>query len=53
MIFLDGDGAANLKHILSSEMKPVEFNRLIQELIKFFSLEGIADRLNFLNPTIR
>lgn len=49
---LDGDGAANLKHILSSEMKQVEFNRLIQELIKFFSLEGIADRLNFLNPTI-
>ncbi|MEJ4357305.1 sigma 54-interacting transcriptional regulator [Enterococcus faecium] len=49
---LDGDGAANLEHILSPEMKPAEFNRLIQELVKFFSLEGIADRLNFLNPTI-
>ncbi|MCC9081934.1 PRD domain-containing protein [Enterococcus faecium] len=41
-----------MEHILSPEMKPAEFNRLIQELVKFFSLEGIADRLNFLNPTI-
>lgn len=49
---LDGDGAASLESILTPEMKPAEFNRLIQELVKFFSLEGIADRLNFLNPTI-
>lgn len=49
---LDGDGSANLENILSLEMKQSEFNRLIQELVKFFSLEGIADRLNFLNPTI-
>lgn len=45
---LDGDGSANLENILSLEMKQSEFNRLIQELVKFFSLEGIADRLNFL-----
>lgn len=49
---LDGDGSANLENILSLEMKQSEFNRLIQELVKFFSLEGIANRLNFLNPTI-
>lgn len=33
---LDGDGAANLEHILSPEMKPAEFNRLIQELVNSF-----------------
>lgn len=49
---LDGDGASYLENILSPEMKPSEFSRLLQELVKFFSLEGIADRLNFLNPTI-
>ena len=49
---LDSDGVVKLEHILGPEMKPAEFNQLIQELVKFFSFEGIADRLNFLNPTI-
>lgn len=49
---LDGEGSRYLENVLADEMDHQQFLSLIQELVKFFSLEGIVDRLNFLNPTI-
>ncbi|MGM0213703.1 sigma 54-interacting transcriptional regulator [Enterococcus sp. AZ109] len=49
---LSEKGSKQLEELLSEEMNPLEFQRLIEELIKFFSFEGIADRLTFLNPTL-
>ncbi|MEO1770056.1 sigma 54-interacting transcriptional regulator [Candidatus Enterococcus ferrettii] len=49
---LDEKGGQQLEELLSEEMTPQEFQRLIEELVKFFSFEGIADRLTFLNPAL-
>ncbi|EOH97777.1 sigma 54-interacting transcriptional regulator [Enterococcus pallens] len=49
---LDEKGGQQLEELLSEEMNPQEFQRLIEELVKFFSFEGIADRLTFLNPAL-
>ncbi|EJE4563040.1 sigma 54-interacting transcriptional regulator [Enterococcus faecium] len=49
---LDGEGAKHLESLLINELSQQDFNNLLQELVKFFSLEGIANRLNFLNPDI-
>lgn len=49
---LEGEGNKYLENILSSEMTHQEYTGLIQELVKFFSLEGVANRLNFLNPIL-
>ena len=41
-----------MESLLINELSQQDFNNLLQELVKFFSLEGIANRLNFLNPDI-
>ncbi|RYL91643.1 sigma 54-interacting transcriptional regulator [Sporolactobacillus sp. THM19-2] len=49
---LDGEGNRYLENTLSQEMTHQEYLELIQELVKFLSLEGVADRLTFLNPAV-
>lgn len=49
---LDGEGREHFESILSNDLSHQEFNDLIQELVRFFSLKGVADRLTFLNPSI-
>ncbi|WP_010238492.1 sigma 54-interacting transcriptional regulator [Clostridium arbusti] len=49
---LDGKGEKCLWEALKSEMNKQEFEAMKREFIKFFSMEGIASRLTFLNPNI-
>lgn len=49
---LDPKGTNHLADILKDELSPGQFNSLISELVRFFSIEGVADRLNFLNPQL-
>lgn len=47
---LDSKGSLRLENLLADDLSPAQFHDLMQELVRFFSLEGVADRLNFLNP---
>jgi transcriptional regulatory protein LevR len=47
---LDSKGSLRLEKMLADDLSPDQFKDLMQELVRFFSLEGVADRLNFLNP---
>lgn len=47
---LDSKGSLRLEKLLADDLSPAQFKDLMQELVRFFSLEGVADRLNFLNP---
>ncbi|MFT8312664.1 MAG: sigma 54-interacting transcriptional regulator [Clostridium sp.] len=49
---LDGKGERCLWEALKSEINEQKFEDLKREFIKFFSMEGIASRLTFLNPNI-
>jgi len=49
---LDGKGERCLWEALKSEINEQKFEDLKREFIKFFSTEGIASRLTFLNPNI-
>jgi transcriptional regulator with AAA-type ATPase domain/transcriptional regulatory protein LevR len=49
---LDGKGERCLWEALKSEINEQKFEDLKREFIKFFSMEGIASRLTFLNPSI-
>lgn len=49
---LDGTGVKQLEDILNGDLSHQSLIKLTQELVTFFSLEGVANRLIFLNPTI-
>jgi len=49
---LDGTGEKCLWEALKDEINEEKFEDLKREFLKFFSLEGIASRLTFLNPNI-
>lgn len=49
---LDASGENNLKHWLAPYMSSQEISDFIQQLIRFFSKEGISERLSFLNPDV-
>ncbi|HJB23730.1 MAG TPA: sigma 54-interacting transcriptional regulator [Candidatus Jeotgalibaca pullicola] len=49
---LEGEESDRLEQILQDELTHQEYLELIQELVKFFSIEGVVSRLNFLNPAI-
>lgn len=49
----DADSSTQLKHILQEAGEtPRNTNLLIDQLLNFFSVEGIKNRLQFLNPNI-
>lgn len=49
---MGGSGEQHLKRILKDVVSPEKFESLKLEFIKFFSMEGIVSRLQFLNPNI-
>lgn len=49
---LDNEGAHYFEKQLEGDISHKDFQALMKELVRFFSLEGVVDRLNFLNPTI-
>lgn len=49
---IEGQGKQRMESALAGHINYSDYQKLIQELVKFFSIEGVADRLNFLNPTI-
>lgn len=49
---LDGTGEKCLWEALKDELTEEKFEDLKREFLKFFSMEGIASRLTFLNPNI-
>ncbi|MBV4438539.1 sigma 54-interacting transcriptional regulator [Clostridium tyrobutyricum] len=49
---LDGKGERYLWEGLKSEMDKQKFESMKREFVKFFSIEGIASRLTFLNPNV-
>lgn len=49
---LDGHGEENLWNALRSVVTPEQFEALKNEFVRFFTIEGIVSRLQFLNPTV-
>lgn len=49
---LDGRGEENLWNALRSVVTPEQFEALKNEFVRFFTIEGIVSRLQFLNPTV-
>ena len=49
---MGGSGEQRLKKTLKDVLSPEKFEALKLEFIKFFSMEGIVSRLQFLNPNI-
>lgn len=49
---LEGEESDRFEQIFQDELTHQEYVELIQELVKFFSIEGVVSRLNFLNPAI-
>lgn len=49
---LDASGENNLKRWLAPYMNPEEIDLFSQQLLRFFSKEGISERLSFLNPDV-
>lgn len=49
---LDASGESNLKKWLMPYMSEQQIEEFIQQLIRFFSKEGISERLSFLNPDV-
>ncbi|MDV7720209.1 PRD domain-containing protein [Pediococcus ethanolidurans] len=47
---LNPKGSSRLEKLLENEITQGQFHELMQELVRFFSLEGVADKLNVLNP---
>lgn len=47
---LDGSGEQVLWDSLKTVINPERFEVLKREFVKFFSMEGIVSRLQFLNP---
>lgn len=48
----DSKNSNVFQEFLVNEIRLEKYNMFIKELIKFFSIEGISDRLNLLNPKI-
>lgn len=49
---LDSSGENKLKHWLSPYLNQQELDQFNNELLRFFSKEGISERLSFLNPDV-
>ena len=49
---LDGSGEQVLWDSLKTVINPEQFEVLKREFVKFFSMEGIVSRLQFLNPAV-
>lgn len=49
---LDGRGEETLWNALSSIVTPEQFESLKKEFVRFFTIEGIVSRLQFLNPAV-
>ena len=49
---LDGSGEQVLWDSLKTVINPERFEVLKREFVKFFSMEGIVSRLQFLNPAV-
>lgn len=49
---LDASGENNLKRWLAPYMTSEEIDGFSQQLLRFFSKEGISERLSFLNPDV-
>ena len=49
---LDATGATQLSEWLSPYLDAAQLKHLNTELLRFFSIEGISERLSFLNPDI-
>ncbi|WP_246287333.1 sigma 54-interacting transcriptional regulator [Lacticaseibacillus absianus] len=49
---LDATGASQLSEWLSAYLDQAHLKALNAELLRFFSIEGISERLSFLNPDI-
>lgn len=49
---LDTEGSERLEKMLHGVIGKDQFQKLMQKLVRFFSLSGVADRLTFLNPKI-
>lgn len=49
---LDSEGADNLKRWLAPYMSSEEIETFSRQILRFFSKEGISERLSFLNPDV-
>lgn len=49
---LDIDGTKKFYECLKEDMSKLAFNNMMEELLRLFSTEGIADKLTFLNPDV-
>jgi transcriptional regulator with AAA-type ATPase domain/transcriptional regulatory protein LevR len=49
---LDAKGEQKLTKLLTPYLKADAIDNLNQELLRFFSIEGVSERLSFLNPKI-
>ena len=49
---MDGRGEETLWNALSSIVTPEQFESLKKEFVRFFTIEGIVSRLQFLNPAV-
>ena len=49
---LDGRGEETLWNALSNIVTPEQFESLKKEFVRFFTIEGIVSRLQFLNPAV-
>ncbi|MFR3912596.1 MAG: PRD domain-containing protein, partial [Clostridium paraputrificum] len=48
----DIDGTKKFYECLKEDMSKLAFNNMMEELLRLFSTEGIADKLTFLNPDV-
>ena len=49
---LDAEGISNLWSLIYNDISRNSFDKMIQELLKLFSIQGVVDRLKFLNPVV-
>lgn len=49
---LDAKGEQKLAKLLAPYLNPDSVDKVNQELLRFFSIEGVSERLSFLNPKI-
>ncbi|CAJ1189770.1 sigma 54-interacting transcriptional regulator [Companilactobacillus nantensis] len=49
---LDAKGEQKLGKLLAPYLNPDSVDKVNQELLRFFSIEGVSERLSFLNPKI-